>query len=966
MSGFKNRTRPGGRRRWKDTENVTEDSPTKSSDYATKISVKTSRHSLTQGSSDLCELYVSGPCYCSRLHHQKRSPYVWQYQIKPDVWSLLSTVQMELLEQAFCNNEERTVVEIKRFGDVKETTVTFDEILDPPSRSSVNKFSFQRLSTRSYAEAGSDPIVLYTQWVWYWKDNNDKWSSFVPPELQLTLETKYLAGQNTYFYTIADQEYRLDFTSLVQVNRKYLTRRPVQRRPMFVYLDDARSRQQTCSSLLMSPAAVTPTDVPSNWAPLDRYQDSEKVELDASSDEFTTVMSSIYKTLSAERCQVQRLYRLQNALLWHNFLSMRKTLQMSHSTESIDQRQLFHGTDTLDVVNNICINNFDFRVSGKNATVYGKGAYFARDAKYSHNYTKGRNKYMFLARVLVGKYTLGDSSYTRPPPRKGHVLYDSCVNDINNPSIFIIFERNQCYPEYLVEYRDGSVDESVSVNRRNGPQGAAGTSVTSASKHSSPLQPVPAATSPTKTPSVKSTGNSSLNQNQTIPATSTSVMGALKHSSPVQPVPAAPSQTTAPSMKSTGNSSLNLNQTLPATNTSVTGALKHSFPVQPVSAAPSTAKTPSVKSTGNSSFLMQNQTIPATPATIPATNTVSASSSSSNQRQVNPGQSNTSVSPIHTPPRKRSSVGNGAVLGLGSRGRGQGIDDQHTGNASLNQNQTMPATSTSVTGAFKHSSPVQSVPAAPSPTKTPSVKSTGNSSITTTVSASFSSSNQRQVNPWQSNTSPPSVHTPPSNRRSSVGHGAVLGLGTRGPGQGCGDRWSMVDDLSEAEKTIRTGHSSATCSNSSDDMYDNSSYSDKTLSNHRPVHGQSALSQKTSTAEGSGLKSQHHHRDKSSDYTLPTFTLRQSVLSQKTSPSAGLSTSNNHNEMDASRACSQSDQSQIYYKVSCTRTTAIYARPGDDGKTGNSATFPRFLTTGRNLKPVPFSPEKKRKDCTIM
>ncbi|XP_048248095.1 protein mono-ADP-ribosyltransferase PARP12-like [Haliotis rufescens] len=242
MSGFTSSTQFGGRGRWRGRGrgrgrgggHESPERPPKTSECATDKPAKTLRHSLTHGSSELCELYVGGPCSCSRLHHQKRAPYVWQYESLPDRWSFLSNEQTELVEQAFCNNEDETVVEIKRFGCIKETTVTFDGILDPPTRNSVNKFSFQRLSTRSYAEAGSDAISLYTQWVWYWKDNDAKWHPFLPPELQLTLETKYLAGQDTYLYTIGDQEYRLDFTSLVQVNRKYQTRRLVNRRPMFV------------------------------------------------------------------------------------------------------------------------------------------------------------------------------------------------------------------------------------------------------------------------------------------------------------------------------------------------------------------------------------------------------------------------------------------------------------------------------------------------------------------------------------------------------------------------------------------------------------------------------------------------------------------------------------------------------------------------------------------------------------
>lgn len=118
------------------------------------------------------------------------------------------------------------------------------------------------------------------------------------------------------------------------------------------------------------------------------------------------------------------------------------------------ERMLFHGTDSLDTVRGIAINNFDHRLSGKNATVYGEGAYFAKTAKYSHGYTKPPDRFMFLARVLVGEYTLGDRNFKRPPakPGKAHELYDSCVNDIASPAIFIVFDLKQYYPEFLIQY----------------------------------------------------------------------------------------------------------------------------------------------------------------------------------------------------------------------------------------------------------------------------------------------------------------------------------------------------------------------------------------------------------------------------------------------------------------------------------------------------------------------------------
>ena len=138
--------------------------------------------------------------------------------------------------------------------------------------------------------------------------------------------------------------------------------------------------------------------------------------------------------------------------------SKRRYLQHSRK-EEVKEMQLFHGTSDETAVQAIFRQNFDPRVSGKNATMYGKGAYFATDSSFSDRFTNRSghtNRWMFLARVLVGRYVKGDRDYSRPPPldpAKPHGdLYDCCVDNDQRPSIYVIFESDQCYPEYVISY----------------------------------------------------------------------------------------------------------------------------------------------------------------------------------------------------------------------------------------------------------------------------------------------------------------------------------------------------------------------------------------------------------------------------------------------------------------------------------------------------------------------------------
>ena len=145
----------------------------------------------------------------------------------------------------------------------------------------------------------------------------------------------------------------------------------------------------------------------------------------------------------------------------------------------VNERQLFHGTNP-EIVEAICKQNFDWRLHGKNATVYGEGSYFALNSSYSDRYAKEDSKgskFMFVAKVLVGSYTTGHSSYRRPPSKEpsnpASDLYDSCVDDRSFPTIFVVFDTDQFYPEYIIEYsttRDGHQQPAGPVARAPAPR----------------------------------------------------------------------------------------------------------------------------------------------------------------------------------------------------------------------------------------------------------------------------------------------------------------------------------------------------------------------------------------------------------------------------------------------------------------------------------------------------------------
>ena len=96
--------------------------------------------------------------------------------------------------------------------------------------------------------------------------------------------------------------------------------------------------------------------------------------------------------------------------------------------------------------------------------MYGKGVYFARDASYStYPVYSPRDTHgvqsIFLARVVVGEYCRGEKDALTPDVRDAatSALYDSTVDNVRDPSIFVTYNDAQAYPEYLVKFKqDGN------------------------------------------------------------------------------------------------------------------------------------------------------------------------------------------------------------------------------------------------------------------------------------------------------------------------------------------------------------------------------------------------------------------------------------------------------------------------------------------------------------------------------
>ncbi|XP_051544397.1 protein mono-ADP-ribosyltransferase PARP12-like isoform X1 [Myxocyprinus asiaticus] len=431
----------------------------------------------------ICLSFVRGYCKsadeCRRIHC--KMPYKWQVKVC-GAWTDLPN--NEHIEREYCDPSN-----IHSSGN---EPICFEEMI-------LGLDKVRRLST--------EPSVLWpsfihtTSWAWYWKDEYNHWilyasikemhrlSSVSSHDLEKEYQEYLLKNDSSNQDAVVKFRagscfYELSFKDMKQRNEVSGTERPVRRRPVFVSsvnIEIARKRSTStaliiefifmlfcgilsdsffsdCSEKHANARLHFSKGVPRFWdQKVIRDSGFERVRLSPSHRDYRRVQDLFNETLSS--FTIRQIERVQNRELWEDFM-MKKEEMRKANNEKFGERLLFHGTKS-SLVDAVCHRNVDFDVS--NAAVYGHGIYFSKDAQYSHEITDGCGvRMMFVCRVLLGFYTRGKASFRCPPTKdaKGN-LYDSCVNDPRHPSIFVVFDRSQVYPEFLVTYEEKNVFDAV-------------------------------------------------------------------------------------------------------------------------------------------------------------------------------------------------------------------------------------------------------------------------------------------------------------------------------------------------------------------------------------------------------------------------------------------------------------------------------------------------------------------------
>uniref|UniRef100_A0A3Q3EFW2 Poly [ADP-ribose] polymerase n=3 Tax=Labrus bergylta TaxID=56723 RepID=A0A3Q3EFW2_9LABR len=278
-------------------------------------------------------------------------------------------------------------------------------------------------------------ILKAVQWLHHDPDSSDM--TPYSPDATVFIENIWRKKQTTVDILLDNQPHTLDFEKMQECN--IATGKSVKIFRKIIDIGDVED------------------DVPEEeYSLLSNLPEASKVDED--SDEFQNVIKSFYETIQEYHSKIRiiKVEKLMNRLLYNQY-KLKKASVLQRATYPVIERTLYHGTSETSV-KEICVHGFNRSFCGKNATVYGQGVYFAVNSglsvqdQYSPPNADG-HKFIFVSKVLTGDYTKGcHSMKTAPLKETGDIplRYESVTDDITKPSMFVIFNDTQAFPEYLI------------------------------------------------------------------------------------------------------------------------------------------------------------------------------------------------------------------------------------------------------------------------------------------------------------------------------------------------------------------------------------------------------------------------------------------------------------------------------------------------------------------------------------
>ncbi|XP_028392341.1 LOW QUALITY PROTEIN: protein mono-ADP-ribosyltransferase PARP14-like [Dendronephthya gigantea] len=350
----------------------------------------------------------------------------------------LSSQQMRAIEHLCRMNDlevdiQKELGRIVVVGHSEDVTKTFSEI------SNMFKEIEEAEREKEKAALHADFAEIVSQGVqWFYENPTDGSHEDYDKLTNASIEKAYIRKEKSVIFSLLNERCEIVFDKMEETN-----------------LDTNQKIK-----VIRKDLKAESVSIPDYWDPQPRDANGKELAVHLvtlnpndpkQKDEHKKISDHFNQTAGNQR--IQQIQRIQNPSLFKLYLIMKESLDQKGGS---NEKFLFHGTagDKLSEINAKGLNrSFAGNING---VAFGRGVYFARDAQMSAGYAPQHastgQRYMYYTRAAVGQYAVGNSSMVVPPKKSGNDSYDSVVNNVTTPTIFVLFYDNQYYPEYLITF----------------------------------------------------------------------------------------------------------------------------------------------------------------------------------------------------------------------------------------------------------------------------------------------------------------------------------------------------------------------------------------------------------------------------------------------------------------------------------------------------------------------------------
>ena len=192
-----------------------------------------------------------------------------------------------------------------------------------------------------------------------------------------------------------------------------------------------------------------------------KYNDLQLIVMEEDSDDYKLIYSQFMRSAKKKKKDLKEIvvYKIEKEarIVAHESKKKQILQSLGGDVSKLNEFGLYHGTQlkTLPL-----ILHQGFLRQFVSRAAFGRGTYFARDAKYSCNPTyslpdKDGFQHILLCNVICGEWAKGDHTMKVAPTKKGsdYLPHETTVDDVDHPSIFVTYQDDQALPTHLISFK---------------------------------------------------------------------------------------------------------------------------------------------------------------------------------------------------------------------------------------------------------------------------------------------------------------------------------------------------------------------------------------------------------------------------------------------------------------------------------------------------------------------------------